>query len=158
MSRRLGFLAIGLVAFVPTLWAAETAFDIVVCYHAKTMLLEGTADITAVSIEQWGIVANSTTKEFENATWHCVGPVRTMGGKSIGRGLCKSQDSAGDSFVAEWEMTGTWGEGTMAFLSGTGKFKGIQGGFLWKTVARGKPIVEGTAQYCHQGRGKYTLP
>jgi hypothetical protein len=156
MGKMLGFLVIGLVACVPTLWAAEKAYEHVWCFSGKVMALESTADITALSVDSLGIVTHSTAKEFENASGHCVGYVRIMAGKSVGKGLCKFLGSEGDSSVLEWDLTGT--ESPWSFLSGTGKFKGIQGGGLWKNVASGKPIAEGTVQNCDKAWGKYKLP
>jgi hypothetical protein len=157
MRKTLGFLVIALFAFVPTLWAAETAFDQVNCFVSKTIPLESTPDITAFAVDTVGIAASSTTKEWESATWHCVLSIRIMAGKWAGGGLCKMLDSAGDSYVNESTYTGP-GEGTATFLSGTGKYKGIHGGGIFKAVVNGKPIVEGTSATCNHYWGKYTLP
>jgi len=157
MNRTLGFLVIALFALVPTLWAAETPYDFVACFSYKVTPVETTADITAVGLEGWGIVASSTTKEWENATAHGVYVNWSMGGKAGGKSLLKWLTAAGDTIVGQADVTGT-GEGTWAFLSGTGKLKGIQGGGWWKAVSAAKPIVQGTAQSCHHIWGKYTLP
>ena len=157
MSKTLGFLVIALFAFVPTLWAAETPYDFVACFDYKFTPVETTADITAVGVEMWAIAASSTTKEWENATQHSVSTNWSMGARVGGKGLTKTLDSAGNSVVGETEVTAA-GEGTFVFLSGTGKYKGIQGGGFYKRVGTGKPSVAGTLQVCTREWGKYTLP
>ena len=153
--RSLVWLAASVLA--PMAWGAETTYDFVACGNQKYTLLEASADITAVGAEQWAIVASSTTKDWENATQHCVGFWRKLEGKEAGKGLCKWSDPAGNTAVGEYEQMAS-GEGSWVWLTGTGKFKGIKGGGRWKVVSNAKPIVEGTGQFCSHDWGKYTLP
>ena len=157
MTRILCLLSLALAGFAPSLWAAETPYDFVKCATGKITPLEISADLRAAGMENWGITASSTTKDFENATTHCVGFSRVVEGKPAGRGLCKWMDSAGNTAFGEYEVLAP-GEGTFVWVTGTGKFKGIKGGGQWKVFSSAKPVAEGTAQWCERYWGKYTLP
>lgn len=148
---------VAVAALARQAWAAETAYDFTVCSNAKITMLEARADLTAFGVESWGIVATSTTKDMESATQHCLGTIRIVEGKQVGKGMCKWTDPAGNTFVGEWESTPA-GEGTWVFLSGTGRFKGVKGGGQFQYLSKAKPIVEGTSQSCRRDRGTYTLP
>lgn len=150
------WLLVAVAALAPRAWGAETAYDFLACGSAKMTMLEARADFVAFGVESFGIVATTTTKEWENATQHCVGTVRIVDGKQTGSGLCKWTDPAGNTFVGEWEMTAT-GQGTWTFLSGTGKYKGIKGAGTFQYVTKAKPIAEGTSQSCRRDKGSYTL-
>ena len=157
MKRRLNLLVIAMFAFAPTTWAAESAVDFVKCSSAKITPLNVGGDITAIGMENWGIVASGSTKEFENSSTHCVGFLRVIGGKRAGRGMCKILDPGGNTVLGEFEILGP-GEGSWEFLAGTGKFKGIGGSGQWKVYTAAKPSAEGTSQFCERYTGKYTLP
>ena len=144
-------------AFVPTTWAAESTVDFVKCSGAKLTPMNVGDDATASGMENWGVVASSTTKEFENNSTHCVGFFRNIGGKRGGKGVCKLLDPAGNTALAEWEILAP-GEGSWEFLAGTGTFKGISGTGQWKIFTTAKPSAEGTSQFCERYTGKYTLP
>lgn len=150
-------MTVAAAACAATAWAAEATYDFVACGHQKFNLLEASAGVTAIGSEQWAIVASATTKDWENATQHCVGYWRMVDGKEYAKGMCKWVDPSGNTAVGEYEQTAS-GEGTWVWLSGTGKFKGIQGGGRWKTISKAKPVVEGTGQACSHDWGKYTLP
>ena len=159
MPPRIPTILLLLVSAVPAqaVRAAELTYDFVACGTQRFTLLEGRPEVTAVGSEQWAIVARSATKDWENATQHCVGTWRVVDGREAARGICKWSDTSGNTAVGEFEQTAP-GEGTWAWLSGTGKFKGIQGGGRWKVVGQGRPIVEGTGQLCSHDTGTYTLP
>jgi hypothetical protein len=157
MKRHLIFLGIVLMGFAPSLWATAIKYDYVACVNAKITPLVKAPDFIGFNVESWGIVASSTTKEMENATTHCMGYGRVMGGKQAGQGVCKWTDTAGNTFVGQYDVTAP-GEGTWTFLTGTGRFKGAHGGGHWKVVAQGKPIDAGTVQNCRRDWGSYTSP
>jgi len=48
--------------------------------------------------------------------------------------------------------------GTVRFLYGTGKWKGIKGEFKVKRLTTGKPITQGTDQHCEKHEGWFELP
>lgn len=151
----LASLVIALAA--PAAWGRDVSYDFVVCSHSRQTLLEANADIVAFGVEQWGIVSGSTTKEWENATTRCVGALRLVAGKPVGKGMCKWFSAAGDTAVGEWEYPAT-GEPSWTWLTGTGGLKGITGSGTFKSVASGKPAEAGTSQSCRRDWGKYSLP
>lgn len=144
-------------AFAPVCWATDFSYNFVACTHSKRIPLEASPEFTAFGLESWGIVANSTNKEWENATTRCVGYLRVMGGKPVGKGVCKWIHANGDTASGEFEMPAA-GEPSFTWLVGTGKLKGITGGGSFKYVGNGKPSEPGTSQSCRQDWGNYTLP
>jgi hypothetical protein len=152
-----GLAILTLTGIAPATWAAESEVDFVKCSSAKTTSLNVGGDVTAIGMENWGIVASGASKEFENSSTHCVGFFRIIGGKRAGRGMCKMLDPAGDTVLGEFEILGP-GAGSWEFVAGTGKFKGIAGSGQWKVYTTAKPSAEGTSQFCERYTGKYTLP
>ena len=151
-------LAIGtLMGFSPATWAAESPVDFVKCSSSKATSLNVGGDVTAIGLENTGIIASGSTKDFENSSAHCVGLFRIVGGKRAGNGMCKFLDPAGNTVLGEFQILGP-GEGSWEFLAGTGKFKGISGSGQWKVYTTAKPSVEGSSQFCERYTGKYTLP
>lgn len=148
-------LAASLIALPAS--GAEVTYNFVACGHSKVTLLEAGPDLTAMGFENWGIVANSTTKEWENATTRCVGYLRIMAGRQVGKGVCKWVMASGDTAFGEFEYPPS-GEPFFTWLTGTGKLKGIQGGGGFKQVSSARPVEPGTSQSCRQDWGRYTLP
>ena len=107
--------------------------------------------------EGWGIVARSTTKDWESATTRCIGYLRIVGGKQVGKGMCRWVQASGDTAVGEWEMT-PGGENIWTWIAGTGKLAGIRGGGTFQWVTQARPVEAGTGQSCRRDWGKYTLP
>jgi hypothetical protein len=138
MSKRIRLAILALVAIVPTVWAAETAFELVGCGIAKRVPLESSPEITVFGYENWAINTSTATKGWENATKHCVSYVRILEGKPTVKGACKWLDATGDSAIFELETLPS-GANTLVWLSGTGKYKGIKGGGSFAMVASGKP-------------------
>lgn len=138
-------------------WSAEASYDFVACSHGTHRVLESGSELMALGLESWGIVANSTSQEWENATTRCVGDLRVVGGKPVGRGLCRWAQAVGDTAVGEWEMQPS-GANRSTWLSGTGKLAGIKGGGTFQTLTRAKAAEPGTGQSCRRDCGQYTLP
>jgi hypothetical protein len=145
-----------LVFFAHGAFAGEAAYDFIACTHGKRTMLESNSEFTAYATEGWGVVASSTTKDWENASTHCTGYVRVVAGKPVGKGVCKWTEAGGDSGIGEYEFS-TAGA-TWTWLSGTGKLKGISGGGTFKEVFSARTVDPGTAQGCRRDWGKYTLP
>jgi len=137
--------------------SAELAYDITVCTHGRTALLESNPEITALGAESWGIVTNASLPQWEKATTHCIGYTRVVNGKGSGKGVCKWVFANGDTGVGEWEIPAV-GEPVWTWLAGTGGMKGVQGGGTFRNVFNGKPAEQGTSQGCRRDWGKYTLP
>ena len=155
--RRFAPLAVfALSTFAPTSWATDVSYDFVACTDAKITALEASAELTAFGSESWGVVSSSTNKDWENATTHCVGYLRIMAGKPVGKGVCKWRISTGETAVGEYELPAV-GEASWHWLIGTGKLKGITGSGTFKSLHSGS-IQPGTTQGCRRDWGSYTLP
>lgn len=150
-------LSLAAVAAAPTT-AREVSYESIVCSHARHMLLEAGPDMVAFGVEQWGVVARTNVPEFENGTTHCVGYLRIVAGKPIGKGMCKWIAASGDTAVGEWEHPES-GDNRWTWLSGTGAFKGISGANgSFKALGPTKPAAPGTSQNCRRDWGSFTLP
>ena len=148
--------AIGLAA--GSTWARDVDYDFVVCTHGRSTVLEASADIVGFGSESWGVVASSTTKEWEKATQHCVGYMRVIGGKPVGKGLCKWFFMSGDTAIGEWEVPDN-GQNSFRWLSGTGGMKGISAvNSNFAFLGNGKAAEAGTSQGCRRDWGRYALP
>ena len=137
--------------------AADTSYDFTVCTHGQHTMVEASADLVALGIENWGVVAASTTKDWEGATTHCTGYVRVMGGKPVGKGVCKWFLAAGETAVGEFEYPPA-GEPSFTWLAGTGRLKGLTGSGSFRELFDGKPAAPGTAQGCRRDWGRYSTP
>jgi hypothetical protein len=158
MVQRPALIALVIAMSAPAAWSANVDYDFVVCTHSKQTVLEAGPNLTALGIESWGVVATSTTPEFEKATTHCVGYLRVMAGKVAGKGLCKWFNMAGGTAVGEWEMTDTGGN-DWKWLAGTGGLQGIQTvKSNFTSLGNGKPAAPGTSQGCRRDQGTYSLP
>lgn len=135
---------------------AEIPYEFTVCTHGKPLMLESSADLTGYGVEAWGVVSASASKEWENASTHCVGYMRWMEGKQVGKGLCRWIQASGDSAVGEFEFTPA-GERRWTWLTGTGRLKGINGGGTFQEIFTAKTVDAGTAQGCRRDWGKYTV-
>src|SRR6185369_10958292 len=151
------FALVALVALAGSAVAAESAYDFVACTHGKGTPIEANGDIVAYAVEGWGVVATSTTKDWENASTHCVGYMRVIAGNRVGKGVCKWAQAGGDTAVGEFEFPQT-GEPSWTWLSGTGKLKGIKGGGTFRELFDAKPVDPPTSQGCRRDWGKYMLP
>jgi len=150
-------VTIATLVLAPAARAAEVTYDLVHCGSMKPTVLEAREGVFVMVMDYYDIVASSTNKDWASATAHCGGHWRVVDGKESSGGVCKWVLPSGDTAVLEWKGTGP-GEGSVVFLSGTGKLKGIQGGGPWKIVSNAKPADEGTSQRCVHSWGKYTLP
>jgi hypothetical protein len=144
-------------ALVQGALAAETAYDFVVCTHGKpSVMLEASGDITGYSVEGWGVVATSKTKEWDNASTHCVGYMRWIEGRPIGKGLCKWTQMTGDSAVGEWEYL-PGGQRRYTWLVGSGRLKGIAGSGSFEEMPQAQTVDKGTSQGCRHDWGSYSV-
>jgi hypothetical protein len=97
---------------------------------------------------------NSKTPLLQNITAHCVEAGFTAG---AGNGYCVYSDKDGDKFVEAFTHPhgSTSGKGTL--VSGTGKYKGVQGQFDWQVV-QALPAEKGSFHYIGKKTGSYRLP
>lgn len=158
MAMRITLIATAIGLAAGSTCAREVDYDFVVCTHGRGIMLEASADIVGFGSESWGIVASSTTKEWEMATQHCVGYTRVVGGKPVGKGLCKWFFMSGDTAIGEWDMPES-GQNSFRWLAGTGGMKGITTVTSnFATISSGKPAEPGTGQSCRHDWGRYALP
>jgi hypothetical protein len=158
MGKRILLAAIAFLALASTGWAAEAEYSGMACGSAKSTILESSPELTVMTTESWFIqTPASTFKPWDNNVGRCVNYVRISAGKRFAKGSCRWVDPSGDMFIGEIEEHPDKG-GTWTFLAGTGKWKGIKGGGTFKAVSGGKPQPDGTAQFCFEHSGKYTLP
>lgn len=155
MQQLLSVLALAVAA--QGAFAAEAPYDFTACTTSRRIALEANADIVAFGVESWGVVASSTTPFWEKASTHCVGYLRIMGGKPVGKGSCKWTEAGGDTAVGEFEYPPT-GEPTWTWLSGSGKLKGISGGGTFREVFSAKPADPAMSGGCRRDWGKFSLP
>lgn len=137
--------------------AAEFSYDFTVCTTSRRTPIEANADAVVFGAESWGVVASSTTKAWENASTHCTGYLRVMGGKVVGKGTCKWLEAGGDSAVGEWEYP-PQGEPSWTWLAGTGKLRGISGGGSFKELFNAKGADPAVGHGCRRDWGSYRLP
>ncbi len=157
MSRRRMTVALVLALCSAPAWTAEISYEFLACSSGTQKVLESGPELTALGVEEWGITASSTTKEWEGATTRCVGHVLIAGGKTRGKGICRWVLASGDTALGEWEMAAD-GQNSWKWLAGTGKLTGIRGGGTFQWVTQGKAVQPGTSQSCRRDWGKYSLP
>jgi hypothetical protein len=138
-------------------FAADAAYDFTVCTAGKRVPLEANADIVAFGVESWGVVSASTTKLFEQASTHCVGYLRIVAGKPVGKGSCKWVLVGGDSGVGEWEYPAA-GESTWNWVAGTGRLKGVTGRGTFKEVFSAPVVDPAIGLGCRRDWGTINLP
>ena len=145
---------LGIFIFAPAGWTEE--FDITCCGSTNNTLLSTSQELILLGYEGKGIsTSNHPNKIFDNLTWQVVGMTKVLDGKALWSEFRKYQDLNGDIFYVE--LSGVGPEGTYKILNGTGKYKGLTGEAKTKQVARGKPIVPGTGQYCGRAIGTFNL-
>ena len=151
----MGFL-FSLIVCIPFA-QAQTPFDITECGAGPVTVVYQSNDITVSGLEGKGIIfSHHENKVFDNCTFQVVQIARIIDGKRRSDSYWKIMDPDGDIIIAEVVVIGT--EKTMAFLHGTGKWKGIKGGAKGKTSAAGKMIAPGTFQACSRYIGTFELP
>jgi hypothetical protein len=138
-------------------FAVETSYDFTVCNQGRKIPLEANAEIVSFGVESWGVVAHSTTRFWEQASTHCVGYIRVVGGRAVGKGTCKWTETGGDTAIGEWEYP-VMGDPSWIWLSGTGKLRGISGGGFFQEIFSAKPTDPAVSAGCRRDWGKYSLP
>jgi hypothetical protein len=150
---------IALVMLIPVANAEEKSFGVISCRSGTITLLSASKELTVYSAEIKGInLVSDEDKTFENFTHRCIGVARVMGGEQWADGYCKYMDPEGDFFIVGYNGPGGGKPTPWEFIQGTGKWKGIKGAGTAQTITRGKPIVEGTFQFCSKITGTYELP
>jgi hypothetical protein len=102
--------------------------------------------------------SNNESKLFDNSTIHGLGVMEIQGKNITLHGHLKYLDPDGDFVIFRYSRNPGEKGSTTTLLYGTGKWKGITGGGKAMRIATGKPIAEGTAQFCNNHKGTFTLP
>lgn len=159
MNKLMCATAVALAAAATAAYPAETEYKGLWCGHTKINMLVSSPELTAYTTETWAIEipGASVPKALESATVHCVGYTRVAQGKPTAVSTCRFTDTTGDIFAGEAtqvpDKPNAW-----TFLTGTGKWKGVQGTGTYQYVSRGKPAADGTVELCLQHSGRYTVP
>lgn len=147
----LSVVILGLLLFIPIAQAQRQEFENIACGSNTLSTVQASPGEIYIGIfEGKGIVRSVDEKKlFDNNTFHQVGVQKAVGGKWNWNGFYKAMRPDGDFII--WEFSGDSETGnTVKAIYGTGKFKGVKGEAKSKTITKGKPIVEGTFQFCNQ--------
>jgi hypothetical protein len=146
----------GLVMFLPAAYAEENFECTQCCSGTYTMFHESKELVPLLRGEDSGImISKSENKFLDRATLHYEWIQRGGGEKREGYTLGKIVDPDGDIIVVGCAYKGPGHEAK--FLQGTGKYKGITGSFKATRLATGKPVMNGTYQWCRKIKGTFEL-
>ncbi len=155
-------LVIGLVLGLSPLNPAEFAeqvFDVNPCVACEQKPLVLSPEINIFAMDCKGImISKMENKIFDNVTVHSQGVMVVEGNKMTVYAYMKYLDQDGDFIVVRYSQNPGETSATTTFISGTGKWKGINGGGKATPITKGKPIVPGTTQFCNNHKGKFTVP
>ena len=150
---------LGLIMFMPDAQAQRQEFEGISCAATTGITVQASpGEIYVGSFEGKGIFRSThESKLFDNSTFHQVGVLKAAGGKMSWNGFYKGMMPDGDFII--WEFSGDSQSGsTSKAIYGTGKWKGVKGERKAKAITKGKPIAQGTAQYCDRIVGWIELP
>jgi hypothetical protein len=168
MRSKQGIIGLAIVLCITTVtWfstfnlaeGAEQTYDVNACVSLDFSPLIQSKEITVGIWNGYGIMrSNNEGKVLDNCTVHSQGVMTVEGKNRTVNGYMKYFDPDGDFVIFRYIVNPGEKEATTTLLFGTGKYKGIKGGGKAKRIAAGKPIVEGTAQFCNNHKGTFTLP
>jgi hypothetical protein len=139
--------------------SAEQTYDVDVCVSMDFSTLVQSQEITILSFDAKGIMrSNSENKVFDNCTAHIKGVAVFEGKKQFVHCYLKYLDPEGDYVIFRYTQNPGEKAATTTILAGTGKYKGITGGGKAVRIAGGKPVAEGTTQFCNNHKGTFTVP
>jgi len=138
---------------------AEQVYDVTVCVSLDMNPLVKSPAITIYTCDGKGIMrSNNGGKVFDNCTVHVQG-VGMYEGKNITKNsYMKYLDPDGDFVIFRHTQRPGEKAATTTIVMGTGKWKGVTGGGKAMQIAKGKPVAEGTVQFCNNHKGTFTLP
>ncbi len=149
---------LGLAMFIPVAQAERQDVEFMVCNAVTYNVVHFTPEVAVVSWDAKAIIRSThESKLFDNWTGHGVGVMKRVGDKSSWYGSTKRMGPDGEFII--WEIYGESESGpTWKPIYGSGKWKGIKGEVKSKRITTGKPIVQGTDQYCDNNVGWIELP
>ena len=147
----------GTVMFLPAAYAGEE-FECILCISGTYITFHESKELVPLFRgEDSGVMRSKSENKFlDRATLHYEWIQRGMGEKRGGYLFGKIVDLDGDIIVVQSAYKGPGHEAK--FLQGTGKYKGITGGYKSQVFARGKPVMPGTYQWCRKIKGTFELP
>ncbi len=159
MSYRRNWIAVsvvilGLVMFIPVAQAQRQDFENRQCSAQVFSVVHSSPEIAVMSVDQKSIIQSThESKLFDNWTLHLVGVWKKMDGKWSWNGLSKEMGPDGEFIIWEYYGDSESKTTTAKPIYGTGKWKGIKGERKSQAITAGKPIVQGTAQFCQKQVG-----
>jgi len=138
--------------------SAEQTYDVDACVSMEFSPLVRSQEITILTWDAKGIMrSNSESKVFDNCTVHTLGVMQIEGKNTTLYGHMKYLDREGDYVIFRYTQNPGEKAATTTILAGTGKYKGITGGGKAVRIAMGKPVVEGTIQFCNNHKGTFMV-
>lgn len=159
MTRLLATYLVVMFLLIPAANAEEKSMSVISCRSGTSSMLSASKELTVFSYEFKGInIGSDGDKAFENLTHRCMGISRIEGAEYTTTGFCKYLDPDGDFFIVAYDGPGGSNPLPWNFVQGTGKWKGVKGSGTVQAITQGKPIAEGTFQFCSKITGTYELP
>jgi hypothetical protein len=147
------------VSSVSLAQSPEQTYDVDACVSMDISGLVRSQEITIFTFDAKGIMrSNTESKMFDNCTVHSMGVGVFEGEKHTVYSYMKYLDPEGDYVIFLYTINPGEKAATTKLLAGTGKYKGITGGGKAVRIAGGKPVVEGTTQFCNNHKGTFTIP
>jgi hypothetical protein len=138
--------------------AERQDFEIIAGAAATYNLVHFSPEVAILSYDAKSIIQSThKNKLFDNWTGHTVGVVKVVGGKRSWNGFYKNMAPDGEFIIGESYGDSESGT-TYKPLYGTGKWKGAKSEAKGKRITSGKPIIEGTDQFCEKITGWIELP
>ena len=148
----------GLCVGIPVAHAERQAFENVWCGAATHNVLIASKDFTAMTNDAKGVLRSTQdSKLFDNWTTQSVNVIKGQEGKWFWNGYGKRMAPDGDFIIVEISGSSDGGAGSK-LIYGTGKWTGIKGEMKVKRFTAGKPISQGTDQFCEHHEGWFELP
>jgi hypothetical protein len=139
--------------------STDQTYDVDACVSMDMSGLVRSQEITILSFDAKGIMrSNSESKVFDNCTVHSMGVSLFEGENQTVYCYMKYLGPEGDYVIFLYTVNPGEKAATTKLLAGTGKYKGITGGGKAVRIAGGKPVVEGTTQFCNNHKGSFTIP
>ena len=150
---------LGLVMFIPVAQAQRQDYETIFCGTVTYTVVHFSKEASIMVGDLKGISQSThESKLFDNWTQHNVFVLKGLDGKWNWNGFAKSMAPDGEFIIGEFYGDSESGTVTGKIVYGTGKWKGIKGESKSKRITTGKPIVQGTEQFCEKRVGWIELP
>ena len=165
MSYRRNWIAmtvviLGVAMFIPVAQAERQEFEYIKCAAETWNFVHSSPEVGIGSCDAKSIIQSThESKLFDNWTGHMVYVLKRVDGKISWNGFSKEMGPDGEFII--WEFHGDSESGistTTKAVYGTGKWKGVKDERKQKPITTGKPIAQGTRQFCEKSVGWIELP